>query len=30
MDHVECKAIATFFRNEIERIVANSRRFVPA
>jgi hypothetical protein len=30
VDHVECKAIATFFRNEIERIVAKSRRFVSA
>ena len=30
VDHTECKAIATFFRNEIERIVAKSRRFVPA
>lgn len=29
VDHVECKAIATFFRNEIERIVAKSSRFVP-
>ncbi len=30
VDHVECKVIATYFRNEIERIVAKSRRFVPA
>jgi len=29
VDHIECKAIATFFRNEIERIVAKSRLFVP-
>lgn len=29
VDHTECKAIATFFRNEIERVVAKSRRFVP-
>lgn len=30
VDHAECKAIATFFRNEIERVVAKSRRYVPA
>jgi len=29
VDHAECKAITTFFRNEIERIVAKSSRFVP-
>ena len=29
VDHAECKAIASFFRNEIERIVANSTRFAP-
>lgn len=29
VDHAECKAIVTFFRNEIERIVAKSSRFVP-
>lgn len=30
VDHLECKAIAAFFRNEIERIVANSVRFKPS
>lgn len=30
VDHLECKAIAAFFRNEIERIVANSTRFKPS
>lgn len=29
VDHAECKAIATFFRNEIERIVARSSLFAP-
>ena len=29
VDHVECKAIATFFRNGIKRIVTKSSRFVP-
>lgn len=29
VDHAECKAIATFFRNEIERVAAKSRRFEP-
>ncbi|MBI5462127.1 MAG: phospholipase [Gammaproteobacteria bacterium] len=29
VDHAECKAIAMFFRNEIERIVAKSSLFVP-
>ncbi len=29
VDHAECKAISTFFRNEIERIIANSSRFKP-
>lgn len=29
VDHAECRAIATFFRNEIERIVAKSVRFEP-
>ncbi len=29
VDHLECKAIAAFFRNEIERIVAHSTRFEP-
>ncbi|MBU1192061.1 MAG: phospholipase [Gammaproteobacteria bacterium] len=30
VDHLECKAIAAFFRNEIERIVAHSTRFEPS
>lgn len=29
VDHAECKAITSFFRNEIERIVAKSTRYVP-
>lgn len=29
VDHAECKAIATFFRDEIERIVARSARLEP-
>jgi phosphatidylserine/phosphatidylglycerophosphate/cardiolipin synthase-like enzyme len=29
VDHAECRAIAAFFRNEIDRIVAHSTRFVP-
>lgn len=29
VDHAECKAITSFFRNEIERIVAKSSRYEP-